>query len=206
MKTKNIPRREKERLIHRQQILDTALDLFSEKGYHNVSMHEIAGRAEFAVGTLYKFFKNKEALYKALLLEYVGKFQKRLQAAINIPGDEITRINNYIRAKGDVFMDNVRVVKLYFAEARGINFNIKAGLDDDIKKVYDDFMEELAGVFKRGIKKRLFRNIDPYYLALAIENLTNTFLFSWVDDPRRHDYRKNEETIKKIFFGKILIK
>ncbi len=51
-----------------------ALKLFSEKGFHNVSMHEIAEKSEFAVGTLYKFFSNKEELYKALILEKAEKF------------------------------------------------------------------------------------------------------------------------------------
>ena len=32
-------------------------------------MHEIAEKAEFAIATLYKFFQNKEDLYKALVLE-----------------------------------------------------------------------------------------------------------------------------------------
>ena len=33
-------------------MLASALDLFSERGYHNVSMNEIAQKSEFAVGTL----------------------------------------------------------------------------------------------------------------------------------------------------------
>ena len=52
-----LPRREREKLRQRQEMLAAALDLFSEKGYHNVSMHEVAGKAEFAIGTLYKFFR-----------------------------------------------------------------------------------------------------------------------------------------------------
>jgi len=56
MQDEKLPRREREKLRHRRQMLAAALDLFSEKGYHNVSMHEISKRAEFAIGTLYKFF------------------------------------------------------------------------------------------------------------------------------------------------------
>ncbi len=56
MGEKNLSRREKEKLRQRRQMLDAALELFSEKGYHSVSMHQIAERSEFAIGTLYKFF------------------------------------------------------------------------------------------------------------------------------------------------------
>src|SRR5660397_90232 len=55
MEGRELPRREREKLAQRQEMLAAALDLFSKKGYRNVSMHEIAEKAEFAVGTLYKF-------------------------------------------------------------------------------------------------------------------------------------------------------
>jgi len=54
MEKKKLSRREMDKLRHRHQMLVAALDLFSVKGYHNVSMHEIAGKAEFAIGTLIK--------------------------------------------------------------------------------------------------------------------------------------------------------
>ncbi len=41
-------RRERRKLSHRREILDAALVLFSENGYQNVSMQQIADRADFA--------------------------------------------------------------------------------------------------------------------------------------------------------------
>ena len=74
MPEKPLSRREKEKLRQRQEMLAAGLTLFSEKGYHNVSMLEIAEKSEFATGTLYKFFKNKEDLYKTLMVEQADKF------------------------------------------------------------------------------------------------------------------------------------
>jgi len=59
MQEEKPPRREREKLRQRQEMLAVALNLFSKKGYHNVSMHEVAERAEFAIGTLYKFFRTR---------------------------------------------------------------------------------------------------------------------------------------------------
>lgn len=64
MKKDKLSRKEREQLQRRAEILQAALELFSQKGYHNVSMHEIAARAEFAVGTLYKFFKIRKSCIK----------------------------------------------------------------------------------------------------------------------------------------------
>jgi AcrR family transcriptional regulator len=201
MDQKRLPRREREKIARRDEIFSVALDLFSEKGYHNVSMHEIAEKAEFAIGTLYKFFENKEALYKALVMEQAEKFHSTLTRAIEEPVNEIEKIRNYIRAKGEVFTANVSMIRLYFAETRGASFNIKAGLDTEIQEMYEEFLKNLAAVFNSGIKKRLFKKIvDPYYLAVAIDSLTSAFLFLWLEAPDRHPYPEDPDVILNILF------
>ncbi|MBW2144627.1 MAG: TetR/AcrR family transcriptional regulator [Deltaproteobacteria bacterium] len=205
MEKKTLTRREKEQLRHRQEMLEGALVLFSEKGYHNVSMQEIAREAEFAVGTLYKFFENKEKLYKALVLEQAEKFQTALDRAIKEPGEEIDKIRNYVRVKGEVFISNAPMMRLYFAEATGASFNVKAGFDSEIRVLYEETLQGLATVFKTGIKKKHFKNItEPYYLAVAIDSLSNAFLFLWMDDPKQHPYQENVDNILNIFFNSLV--
>ena len=201
MEDEKLPRREREKLRQRQEMLAAALELFSEKGYHNVSMHEIAEKAEFAIGTLYKFFKNKEDLYKALVLEQSDKFHEALTKAIEEPDDEIEKLRNYVRAKGRIFRANVSMIRLYFAETRGASFNIMAGLDREIRERYGHFLETLASIFESGIKRKRFMKIaDPYYLAVALESITNAFLFLWLEAPERHPYPENPDTILNILF------
>lgn len=200
-----IPRRERERLRQRQEMLAAALSLFSEKGYHNVSMHEIAEKAEFAVGTLYKFFKNKEDLYKALVLEQANRFHEALTKAIQGSGDEIEKLRSYVQVKGDLFRANVSMIRLYFAETRGASFNIMAGLDLEIREQYGRFLQDLATVFESGMIKKRFRKIaDPHHLAVALESLTSAFLFLWLEAPDRHPYPEAPETILDILFKGLL--
>ena len=94
---KKLTRREKDRLRHRGMMLSAALELFSEKGYPNVSMHEIAHHAEFAIGTLYKFFKNKEDLYNSLLINIAEQFQSSLAQALKEKGDCHHKLKKYIQ-------------------------------------------------------------------------------------------------------------
>jgi TetR/AcrR family transcriptional regulator len=201
MENQKIPRREREKLKQRQEMLAAALELFSKKGYHNVSMHEIAKKSEFAIGTLYKFFKNKEDLYKALVLERSDKFHEAITMAIQEPVDEIEKLREYVKVKGQVFRDNVSLVRLYFAETRGASFNITAGLDREIRERYGHFLETLASIFKSGMRRKRFMKIaDPYHLAAAVESLTNAFLFLWVEAPERHPYPEDPDIILNILF------
>lgn len=199
-------RRDRQKLYHRKVILDKALYLFSEHGYHNVSMHRIAEESEFAIGTLYKFFQNKEDLYSALIMDLAQEFRLALDKALDSPGDEIETIRSFIRVKGEMFMDNIPMLRIYFAETRGASFDIKTCLDTEIRQMYDALLCRLAGVFESGIKKGIFRMLlEPYYLAVTIDSLTNTFLFLWLTDPDKHPYLENVETIMELFFSNIRI-
>lgn len=201
MKDERLPgRREREKLRQRQELLSAALDLFSEKGYHNVSMHEIAGKAEFAVGTLYKFFQNKEDLYKALVLEECDRFETALTRAIQRPGDESEVLRDYIRAKCDMFRGNLPFVRLFLAESKGTSFNLKAGLDEELRTRYYRFLEKVAAVFERGIRKKRFRRTSaPYRLAVALDSVVDAFLLLWLDAPERHPHPEDPDAILDIF-------
>lgn len=201
MEDKKPPRRERERLAQRQDILDAAIELFSKKGYSNVSMHEIAERAEFAIGTLYKFFVSKEDLYKALLREQAYKFHDAVSKAITEPEQEIEKLRNFVKVKGEVFRANAAMIRLYFAETHGAGFNVMAGLDSEIRELHSKTMQALTAVFQRGIEKNQFKRIaDPYYLAVALESFINAFLFLWLEDPERHPYPEDPDLILNILF------
>ena len=201
MEDQKLPRREREKLRQRQEMLAAALDLFSQKGYHNVSMHEIAEKAEFAIGTLYKFFQNKEDLYKALVLEQCDKFEDALIQAIETPDDEVEKLRNYVRTRSERFRSNLPFVRLFLAESRGVSFNIKAGLNEELRKRYYNFLERLATIFDSGIKNQRFKKIaDPYYLAVALDSVIDASLLLWLDAPERHPYPEDPDTILNIFF------
>ena len=204
MEEQNLPRREREKLRQRQEMLAAALELFSQKGYHNVSIAEIAEKSEFAIGTLYKFFQNKEDLYKALVLEQCDNFEEAITRAIEQPGDEVEKLQNYVRARVERFLNNLPFIRLFLAERRGASFNIKAGLDEELRQRYYKFLERVASVFESGIKNRRFKKTaDPYYLAAALDSAIDASLLLWLEIPeRRPDL--DPDAILGIFFNGLL--
>jgi AcrR family transcriptional regulator len=199
--TTGLSRREREKLRQRKEILAAALSLFSDKGYHNVSMQEIAETAEFAIGTLYKFFQNKEDLYKALVMEQADRFEEAFLTVLEGPGDEVDRLRNFVRVHGDMFRSNLPFVRLFLAESKGASFNLKAGLDEDLRKRLYGFLEKLAGVFAAGMKSGRFRKTaDPYTLAVALDSVIDSFMLLWLDAPERHPFPDDPNVILNIFF------
>jgi len=201
MQLKTLPRRERDKLRQREEMLTAALDLFALKGYHNTSMHEIAEKAEFAIGTLYKFFENKEDLYKALVLEQCDQFEDAVTRSIAEPDDAVEKLRNFVRVKGERFRDNLPFVRLFLAERRGASFNIKAGLDDEMRKRHRAFLKKLAAVFEKGINIKRFKPIgDPFHMAVALDSFLDAFLLLWLDEPERHPYPEDPDSVLNIFF------
>jgi AcrR family transcriptional regulator len=200
MENCKLPRREREKLRQREEILAAALDLFSHQGYHNVCMHEIAEKSEFAIGTLYKFFANKEELYKALVLEYCDRFNDFLLKVLDEPDDEIEILRKYVRAKGELFCLNLPFVRLYVSESRGVSYAIRKGFDDEMRKRYLVLLDKLASVFGNGIRSRRLNDIaEPYYLAVSFDSSVNAFLLLWLEAPDRHPYPEDPDVILNIF-------
>ena len=57
--------------IKRQRILDAALRIFSEKGFHHATMSEVAREAHVGKGTVYLYFDGKESLLVSIFDELV---------------------------------------------------------------------------------------------------------------------------------------
>ena len=202
MKKEQLPRKERLHLQHRAEILQAALELFSQKGYHNVSMQEIARQAEFSVGTIYKFFKNKEHLYHEIATQIVMQFYASLSKVLQADGDEYAKIKNYLRTKCHLFTENISAIRLYFrVSGLKIHINTKKGLEAELDALYRQLLQELTGVFKSGIQKKVFRSLDPYGLALALDSISDAFLFSWMEDSGKQNLDTN--LIEKIFFEQV---
>jgi AcrR family transcriptional regulator len=201
MQNDKFSRREREKLRQRQEVLDVSLRLFSEKGYHNVSMHEIAKEAEFAIGTLYKFFLNKEDLYKALIMQLSDRFYGALTEVIGGNAEEIEKLRAYVRVKGELFRNNVAAIRLYFAETRGASFSVMAGLERKIRERHRNILLSLASVFEHGMDRKCFQRVSaPFHLAVALDSMATAFLFLWLEDPHGHPYPEEPDTILNILF------
>lgn len=71
----------------KQRILDEALTLFSEKGYANVFVGDIAERVGIKAPSLYKHYKNKRAIFDAIIDRMNAQFAEQAKA-MNINGTD----------------------------------------------------------------------------------------------------------------------
>ena len=90
----------------KHRILDEALTLFSEKGYANVYVSDIAEKVGIKAPSLYKHYRNKRAIFDAIIDEMNHRFEQQAQA-LSISGTDPT-------ADAEVYknMDEEHLIKL----------------------------------------------------------------------------------------------
>src|SRR5579863_3895062 len=78
--------KERQREEREQLILRTAQELLLERGYHDMSIDEIAERVGISKGTVYLHFDGKEALLLALLNRGMREFTRAIDDTLSSPG------------------------------------------------------------------------------------------------------------------------
>ncbi len=77
-------RKERNKKKMREQILNTAMNLFLDEGFQNVSIRKIADKIEYSPATIYLYFKDRDDILFALHDEGFDKLFKRQQSVHKI--------------------------------------------------------------------------------------------------------------------------
>ena len=203
MGTAKLSRKEREFQRHRQEILKAALKMFSESGFHGVTMQDIARESEFAVGTLYKFFQSKEDLYGGLLLEKIDEMQHTFDAILEGDKDEIEGIRGFLEALTRFTRKNANFFRLYLVEIYRTGSPVLSSIGMELKERHEREIARLAGVFERGVKNKVFRDFDPSLMAAVLHGMISGLIIRYLEQGDR--YPLDVDTIMEIFFGSILL-
>jgi AcrR family transcriptional regulator len=190
--------------MQRREILAAAAELFSENGYHNVSMEKIARRAEFGKGTLYKFFPNKEELFAALMFETVQEVHNTVMVVLGQEKDPIEIIHEYVAVMWRHHRKDIKVLRLFIPETDGPGFDPRAAAHRNLSSLFEQFMKKLSSVFERGIEEGVFRQLAPHFMAAALASLMFQSLKQAMRDPELLKSEDPPSAITDILFEGVL--
>ena len=187
-------RKSREQEWRRQDILNAAERLFSENGFFKTSMAEIAESAEFAIGTVYQFFKSKEDIYISLIEnkmeDYAGLMETRLAEAISFPD----KLQAVIRTKLEYFEQNRNFFRIYVSEWAGFEWTVKSALGEGCWKRYQEQLDLVEGILQSGITQGEFRNMNPKEAAFALHGMLNSTIYLWILQPTPSDSLVSKST------------
>lgn len=174
----------------RQLILDAALELFANNGYHRTSISAIAKSAGIAKGLLYNYFKSKEQLVIELMksgfLDLMPNFDPD-------PGKIITKeeLKFYIIEVMKTTAEKVHFWKLYFSVITQPIVNQYAFAE--IMEIAMPFFQVLTHYFIReGVKNP---EAEARFFAALLDGMTLNFVF----DPESYPLQASIDRILEIY-------
>lgn len=77
----------------KQEIIETALEIFQEKGYENTTIKDIAERMNVAQGLCYRYFKSKQEIFAAASDYYALNFVEHIKEPLLIDDNVVENFN-----------------------------------------------------------------------------------------------------------------
>ncbi len=150
----------------RERLLAVALGLFSENGYSGTSVSAIVAAAGVTQPMLYYYFRNKQALFEALvekaLVGYDQLLQHDLPAGLSAKEQLIELCRQGLLASEQ----NPVLTKLLFSLAFSHSTEIQ--ICGRVDAVIQRFLATLEGIIRRGIASGEFLDVEPQDLSWAI--------------------------------------
>ena len=201
METQGISRKEKEYLAHREEILSAAEKVFAAKGFFPTTMSDIARKAEFGTGTLYKYFKSKEELYFTLIDEKVEEINRLVKTELSQRNSAVERIKKVLQLQFEFIERNRDFFRIYISERSRFEWTIKDDLGKGLHEKMVSYIDILSEVIRQGIKKGEFRSMGPKDLAHAFVGIVNSFVFEWLISREPYPLISKLDTVLEIFLS-----
>ncbi len=100
MKTKNLTKRQNQAIETRNQIYDAAIELMDKKGFENMTIVEIADKANVSVGSFYHYFKSKNDILVEIFQRSDDYFTNEVAAKLgkqSVTKEIVTYFDYYAR-------------------------------------------------------------------------------------------------------------
>jgi AcrR family transcriptional regulator len=114
-------RRERKESItkqRKQQIFEAALKVFSQKGFDQATIPDIAQEAEVAVGTIYNYYQSKHDLLLSIIKDYIVTESLTGLLEQSPKSDVATFLSSLINERLIIGLDNTDVMQLLMSEIR----------------------------------------------------------------------------------------
>ena len=173
-------RKARERATRQAEVIAAARQLFAHRGYQRSTMLQIAAASELALGTLYQLFPSKEAILYSMLESFIDGVIDRIREEMAEPGDAASRLQRMVRAQLEFSKDNADVLHFYLSGWTGYDFAVRQRFGERIDAKYEQYLDALSSVFRRGMREGAFAVAPPRRLAVALAGMIHALIRRWL--------------------------
>jgi AcrR family transcriptional regulator len=160
--------------LSREQILDTAEQLFGQRGYHDTGLKEVAELCEFSVGSIYSFFDSKDHLYEEVLMRRGPAQLAEMRRIACDDGPATERLVAMARLQIEYFRRYPAWGRLT-TRALTVGMPQAGALPAAFDKAYRDAIDIEVGLITDGQRAGALRAGDPRALARMFSAMVTAF-------------------------------
>lgn len=171
------------------EIINAAEEVFTQKGFDEARMDDIAERTGLSKGTLYLYFRSKDDLIAAILERIIGREFRQLEHLDEADATATETLRNLTRLLTKDLLGMLRIMPIIYSFL-ALAFRNKH-IQKALKGYINRYLNILTPVIQRGIDSGEFRAVDAHEAAIALAGVVEGTLLLWVYNkslihPERH--------------------
>ncbi|MGG5254844.1 TetR/AcrR family transcriptional regulator [Neobacillus sp. SM06] len=166
------------------QIIDAAVVVIAENGFHQAQVSKIAKQAGVADGTIYLYFKNKEDILISLFEEKMGNFIEKIDQLIAGKESAVEKLLMMITAHFRLLSDDHHLAVVTQLELRQSNKEIRLQINNILKR----YLKVIDKILLEGIENGEFSSeLDIRLARQMIFGTIDETATSWVMNEEKYD-------------------
>ncbi len=167
-----------------KQIIDAAVIVIAEHGYHNAQVSKIAKQAGVADGTIYLYFKSKEDILVSLFQEKMGQFIEKIEEEIAGKTSAGEKLYMLIEKHFMLFAEDYELAAVTQLELRQSNKELRLKINEVLK----GYLHVVDSILQTGIETREFHsNLDIRLARQMIFGTIDEMVTTWVMNEHKYD-------------------
>jgi hypothetical protein len=114
--------------------------------------------------------------------------------------DERLKISNYIKAHKQIIEDHAPSIRLYLSQNVPSALTVRPNVEPETDVVRDAIHQKLSDVFTLGMRKGIFRDIEPWIATLSLSAMLESFVFAVIKSSEQISIEDGISKIEEIFF------
>jgi AcrR family transcriptional regulator len=183
----------------RDRLLESAIDIFNQRGYAAASVREIVEASGVTKPVLYYYFGSKEGIYAEIMTQVLENFERSLTEP-GLPGTNARdRIQHLCEKIYTMAHENVKVVRLMYS----IFYGPPQGAPPCFRPetFHDLFHEAIVKLVREGIRSGEFNGTGEDIMAYAIEGVFNFTIDLELATPGRSIGIEGLRTVLEVIFA-----
>ena len=158
----------------REQILQTATEMFASRGYKASSLRDLAAELGIEAPSLYSYINGKEDLLRQIILPIAERFMKSLEAVDKMTGSPSERFEKIVEQHISIVLDDIKASSVFWNDHRLLTGDERTSFYE----MRDSYEKGFTQIIQEGVDSCEFEIEDIHITSMTLLTALNN-IWHW---------------------------